>query len=436
MHPVKAGDPQSFSITIKGDIMQKIWTKRALGVALAAAGLAGAATASAQESAVTLYGILDAGIGHERVSFDTYAPRASLRDPRVANGRVHQSRTGAIGGVLSGSRFGMRGTHGLGNGSYANFKIESGFNALNGQSGQGGRLFGRDAWLGLGNASWGELRVGRQGNGGDKYLGVVDPFGTAYGVSGMDTVMGVSVRGDNMVSYHTPNINGFEFMTGYSFQVDDGMNEGDEAFATANSTRLFTAGFKYASGPLTLVGTYDRLNPRNNGANDRDDGRPGKAEARLQAFMVGGMYDFEVVRLSAAYSNTRDGWLGTKNLGRMPFGSDVAFDPDSGGIGGVEEPKARWGDFALANGFRSHSTMLGVAIPFGANEVYGSWQRATANNKKLTGGDSTFSVYAVGYKHALSKRTDLYAYGAYTTNYAFVDNAKGQSFGIGMRHAF
>ncbi|AWP68613.1 porin [Bordetella holmesii] len=107
------------------------------------AGFAGAAQAA---DSVTLYGLIDAGIGYEQVKF---------------NGDK-QSRFGAVQGVSSGSRFGMRGVEDLGDGLRAVFNLEAGFGPLNGNSQQNGRLFGRQATVGLDSDYWGRLEFGRQ----------------------------------------------------------------------------------------------------------------------------------------------------------------------------------------------------------------------------------------------------------------------------------
>ena len=78
---------------------------------------------------MTLYGLIDAGIGYEKVKF---------------NGNS-QSRVGAVQGVSSGSRFGLRGSEDLGDGLRAVFNLEAGFGPLNGNSLQSGRLWGRQA---------------------------------------------------------------------------------------------------------------------------------------------------------------------------------------------------------------------------------------------------------------------------------------------------
>src|ERR1700758_2108659 len=101
-----------------------------------------AATAHAQSS-VTLYGLIDAGI--------TYT-----------NNQHGQKNFQATSGDINGSRFGLRGAEDLGGGLKAIFTLENGFSIQNGQLGQGGRLFGRQAFVGLSSDSYGTLTVGRQ----------------------------------------------------------------------------------------------------------------------------------------------------------------------------------------------------------------------------------------------------------------------------------
>src|SRR5690606_21611484 len=111
-----------------------------LALALATAGLAGAAQA---ESSVTLYGLIDLGY---------------MNDHDDAKG----TSQGIDSGNESGSRWGIKGEEDLGDGLKAVFQLESGFNADNGTSAQSGRLFGRWAYVGLKSDTLGELRLGRQ----------------------------------------------------------------------------------------------------------------------------------------------------------------------------------------------------------------------------------------------------------------------------------
>src|SRR5690606_22177458 len=118
----------------------------ALGVALAFPMMA-----SAQSStSVTLYGIVDTAV--EYVT-------------NIADGAGGDNNSFHFTNLTQSvpSRWGLRGTEALGNGRKAVFTLESGFNAGTGQSGQGGRLFGRQAYVGL-PGDWGQIAFGRQYN--------------------------------------------------------------------------------------------------------------------------------------------------------------------------------------------------------------------------------------------------------------------------------
>src|SRR5690554_548391 len=177
--------------------------KKTLLAAALAVGFAGVVQA---ETSVTLYGILDTGIGYER---------AKLEDVKL-------TKTGIRNGVQSGNRWGLKGSEDLGNGLRAVFQLESGFDSSTGHHQQGDRLFGRQATLGLASDSWGQLDFGRQTNIGSKYLpGIIDPFGGGFGQANAGTSFAAidTVRYDNMIMYQTPNFSGFQFGIGYSFNT-------------------------------------------------------------------------------------------------------------------------------------------------------------------------------------------------------------------------
>lgn len=141
------------------------------------------------ESSVTLYGILDAGVGYSKVD-------GSFTDPTTGQTvSVKGSRIGMNDSVKNGSRWGLRGREDLGNGLYATFQLESGFNVSDGQSTQGGRLFGREATVGLASDSWGQMKIGRQYNIASRYY-----YGI-FGVSAPLTPFLLAFHGSGIVSF-------------------------------------------------------------------------------------------------------------------------------------------------------------------------------------------------------------------------------------------
>src|SRR6478735_2736465 len=100
-----------------------------ISLVAAGTGMVLAGTAGAQSS-VVLYGIVDGGI--------TYT-----------NNQQGHSAWQATGGNESGPRWGLLGSEDLGGGLKANFKLENGFNVMNGTAMQAGRMVGRQAWVGM-----------------------------------------------------------------------------------------------------------------------------------------------------------------------------------------------------------------------------------------------------------------------------------------------
>lgn len=106
----------------------------------ALAAFSGAANA---QSNVTLFGIVDAGV--------TYVNN---------DGGSKSVKLGS--GNLQGSRWGLTGSEDLGGGTKAIFVLENGFSLNNGTLGQGGRMFGRQAYAGLSSATAGTSPVGEK----------------------------------------------------------------------------------------------------------------------------------------------------------------------------------------------------------------------------------------------------------------------------------
>lgn len=379
--------------------------KKTLLAAALALGFAGVAQA---ETSVTLYGILDGGIGYQQIKGDGFKTR----------------KTGMINGVQSGNRWGLRGTEDMGNGLQAVFQVESGFDLSTGHQQQGGRLFGRHATLGLRSDAWGQLDIGRQTNIGSKYFGAIDPFAQGFGQANIGTTFGSvnTVRWDNMVMYQTPNFSGFQFGVGYSFNTDgaqrssldvDGvydLNESDR------NRRGITAGIRYGNGPLAVALSYEQERIGSASANGLTT--PGD-DVNVRAWQLGAAYDFEVVKVHAAFGQTRNGMFGA-GIGSLDGEASVA-------VGGA------------LDGLKYNHYMVGLSAPVGAGSIMASWQMAdprsnpdAAPNAEL----DKMNIYSLGYTYNLSKRTNMYVFGSYAKDVNFQDGVKATYAGVGLRHRF
>ncbi|CAN7667147.1 porin [Caballeronia sp. LjRoot34] len=139
------------------------------------------------QSSVTLYGLID-----ESIRFTTNQSGTAGASNRLQ----------LTDGAIQGSRWGLKGSEDLGGGTQAIFNLESGYSLATGAMGQGGLLFGRQAWVGLTNPTWGRLRAGRL-------------YGAAFGTFGDFDILGIGNYNENAM---LPSILGCRFnnMTEYT----------------------------------------------------------------------------------------------------------------------------------------------------------------------------------------------------------------------------
>lgn len=375
--------------------------KKTLLAAALAVGFAGVAQA---ETSVTLYGVVDTGVGYTRFKHDD-GPKAT--------------RTGLYDGVQAGNRWGLRGSEDLGNGLRAIFQLESGFTLSDGESAQGGKLFGREASLGLQSDAWGTLKFGRQTNFASQWLGgIASPFGDAYAEAHIgNTFTSMStVRADNVISYATPNFSGFQFGVGYSFNASGSQGwefDGVGFDPDDRNAKLITTALVYANGPLAVGLSYDRLK-----ADEWDES--------VKAWNLAGSYDFEVVKLHLGFGQERDGTFSRRgvNFGTYDFGSgNVALD-------------LRW-PLNIGNDYKANNYSVGLSAPVGAGKLMVGWQssRLGSGDFKDAAEKNSQNLYSIGYNYPLSKRTAVYAVGTYGTGYAFTDTKVSQAI-VGLNHRF
>jgi predicted porin len=140
---------------------------------------------------------------------------------------------------------------------------------------------------------------------------------------------------------------------------------------------------------------------------------------------MGGLYNFEVVKVSVAYGQTRNGaWAG------QPAGSGAA-------TGGIVSDATLGAGAAFVPGYGANSYLFGLATPAEQNTYLGSIQRMEPVGGTLLGRDTAPQmIYSVGYLFNFTKRTNLYAYASYASNYAMVKSAQSTMVGVGLRHQF
>ena len=205
-----------------------------LSTTLALAALA-CGTAHAQSN-VTIYGLLDASVEH-------------LTNVGATGGSVTRS-PGLTGSVPS--RLGFRGSEDLGGGLKAVFTLESGFGVDSGTLNQGGRFFGRQAYVGLAG-DWGTLTLGRQYSmlfWSQLDADILGP--NAYGSGSLDSYL-PNARVDNTVAYKG-TFSGFTVGGTYSFGRDS-VNAGPSPSGTNCAGESATD--SSACRQWSVLGKYD-----------------------------------------------------------------------------------------------------------------------------------------------------------------------------------
>ncbi|WP_335672065.1 porin [Burkholderia sp. LA-2-3-30-S1-D2] len=303
-----------------------------------------------------------------------------------------------------GSRFGIRGREDLGAGTFAVFTLENGFSVANGSLGQGGALFGRQAFVGVSNDRLGSVTLGRQ------YSPVIDylaPLTTVTQWGGFITAhpddiddLGLTVRQNNAVKIATPVWHGLSAAAMYEF--------GGVAGHTGQN-RVIAAGAGYVGDPLRIGVGYLNASapnvsmwggqPNGGGSAVNNIGSFGSATApqrnpvmagyasasREETIGVGASYVLGNATIGAAYTNTRFVGLGS----------------DSG-----PNPRGYAGSASFNMVELNGSYRIGAAVSLGASYSY-----TLARGPDAIG--AHYNQVNAGVHYALSKRTDVYMIAVY-----------------------
>lgn len=373
--------------------------------------LFGAASGPAlAQSSVTLYGVIDSNL--EYVNHYSAIPSSQAGFPGTS-----KSRFSLDSGGLSGSRWGLRGTEDLGRGIAAVFVLESGFSVDDGKSSQGGRLFGRQAYVGLQSKEAGQFTFGRQYTTLFQLLASFQPMSFATQYEPTYVLTGLNFRSDNMAVY-----NGtfgpvmaqlhWTFGNGASSVNPTGGGSGEFAGQFRRDSG-YGAGIAYAAGPIGATIVYDQYNPGVSvGGGAFNTGTVRKAA-------VAGSYTVGPVKMMAGYR-----WGQNKN---------------------VDGSLALRDDYYWAGANYQATSSLALTLEYVYQKI------KTINSAPSTQPNPWQLAFVADY--SLSKRTDLYLTTAYARNagltldQASVDaNATGYGLppatnsmlgvAAGMRHKF
>ncbi|QXZ08404.1 porin [Comamonas sp. Y33R10-2] len=314
-------------------------------------------------------------------------------------------RTASLGsGGMTTSWWGIKGTEDLGGGLKADFNLTAFFRPDTGTPGRydlafGETFFSRDANVGL-SGSFGRVGLGR--GLAPNFLPTVfsNPFGDSFVISPLvlHANMGVSSANwyntttpadtgwSNQIVYSTPDMGGLKANLHYQF--------GEQTAAGQRGKKNVGLNVMYGNGPLNLVAFYERAQVNNPAGSS--------VIPTTSNWMVGGNYDFSVVKLYATYGQSKSkadvmaaGWTPGKN--------------------------------------KTYS--LGLDVPVNAAGTFkaaAAQTKAEPANGSIGGKRTTFTL---GYNHFMSKRTDVYGAVMYD-RVKFTQSMSGTSVAVGIRHRF
>jgi predicted porin len=342
--------------------------------------LAGTCTTAAYaQSSVTLYGTLDTGIDYV--------------SNQKATGGGHNNWM-MESGNLSTDRWGLRGKEDLGGGLSAVFDLENGFNVDNGKLGNGGDLFGRQAWVGLSSNQYGTMTLGRLYDFLVDFVAPLSATGSGFGGNIADHPfdndnLNNDFRMNNAVKYRSATYDGVTFGGAYAFSNAAG------GFSNNNA---YSLGAQWAGGPFNLAVAYLQANqpggvndPSNTGgALSSSDNDATLTGARQRIFGAAGRYVFGPATVGLVFTRT------------------MLDDPHQIQQGGSYATLN--GEFLTFNNYELNARYaLTPAFSLGGSYTYTDGHFSTAGSAI----SPKWNQFMLQADYALSHRTDVYLEGVY-----------------------
>ncbi|MBP0592391.1 porin [Paraburkholderia sp. LEh10] len=327
-------------------------------ILIATAVAASFASVAHAQSSVTLYGTLDAGI--------TYTSN------------VGGNSQWAVGsGSVDENRFGLRGVEDLGGGLKTVFTLEQGFNLNNGSQATAGKMFSRQAFVGLSSQA-GTVTLGRQFDAMQDFVAPLTATGSwggtnfAHYLNNDNLNANSGTANSNTIKFTSANYAGFSFGGTYGFS-------NSPQFA---NNREYSFGAGYENAGLRIGAGYAQQNSPF-----------GNTTGVVTASLPNG------TPLIAAAHRSRE----------FGAGASYAFGP---AVVGLAWTQSREDNFADGSG-SAHVNNYEVNAKYNLTPALGLGVAYTYSNGNLE--DFRFHANQIGLQgdYALSKRTDIYAQGVY-----------------------
>src|SRR5690625_259776 len=372
-------------------------------VAVASVPLSFLSAPSFSESTVTLYGAVDSNL------------QWSERKYSLDNVDIKSTRTGLNDGYLKSNIWGFKGTEKINQRLDVFFNLEGKFSLSDGTSKD---MFNKKSFVGLRHEALGAFSLGKQKSSSDDFLAVnmvrgLGKISRAFGASG--------VKADNLIKYQSPQMGGLTL--GASYARKGSVLRSDLHQLETDFQHYSSIAARYERGPWQLSASYDRKRGLDNNKHAEN--------FTLRGWVVGTVYDFDVLKFSMAYGRDYNGKFNT-----------AGSIKDIGGINPQLSGEELIG-FYNRPGFKSKNYYVGVTVPIEQWKWALSWTLSSSNMGELFRSETGRSlpagsqnIYATQLTYPLSKRTTAYVYGAYGKNLAYLKNLTAKEVGVGLSHRF
>ena len=390
---------------------------------LAAVAVLGAFAGSALAADVTLYGVVDLGLGYSNTHNENNLKPGS-------NGFIDDKsdKLEMKSGQNSGSRIGFKGTEQLSDDVTVGFVLETQFNADTGKNKDA--FFHRESRLFV-QTAFGEVGLGRYGAL-DSTTGPYDLGGDIHATTGVADVgdtgaifLGQNSRHNNAITYKSPNFGGLTVLAQFASGTDD---TGDQDYSS-DSDRYYALGASYDVGGLHSALVVSRTEYKPNTFTQALGEDVEKYPIDDATVVTGGVsYDIGITKTFVAGQYYKNVLYSTMTE------FDVSLNPD--------EPEVKT---ALKGAVKGYGVTLGADTP-----VFGgllTTQVGYSDAEAVEESRITYEAWNVGaiYEYPLSKRTSVYGAVGYQQKQEKVDfvdasdykyESKSVNAGFGMVHKF
>lgn len=380
---------------------------------------------------LTLYGIVDTGIGYTQTKGQTLIPGRSGRE----------SRFGMSSGAQSGARWGLRVKESINNDTSVIAVLESGLFSNTGELAQNGIAFGRQSTLGIESLSLGRVDFGMQTNLASNYFLAIDPFVLGFGQANMGASFGAAdtFRYSNLLLLQTPDNRQWRVGVGYSNNISVSafyLNSTNPSvlppssyFSNGNNLRGLTMGARYANPYLTLVASFDAVKaPDNIPAGDTPYPLTTNSSPTLKQWIFGASFKTHPnasLTWSAAIGQSFNGAFSGQTPGNNFIGSNLPTDTLGAQI-------------LFASGYNTNAYMIGFSWKIDSvQRLFGSWQAMQPNMNIATVAPlATAQTVSLAYTFHFTPRTNLYTWASAGKNFQMFAGSQAIEVGVGLRHLF